>query len=64
MSFAVVEMVQAVLWRRLAIPPADHALVFALTTTAATFALALLLWRYVEQPGLRLASLAKRPVPG
>lgn len=64
MSFAVVEMVQAVLWRRLAIAPAGHALLFALTTLAATLALAVLLWRHVEQPGQRLLHLAARPSPG
>lgn len=60
MSFAVIEMIQAVLWRRLAIPPADHAIIFGLSTTAATLALAWALWRCVEQSG---KSPRYRPVP-
>jgi peptidoglycan/LPS O-acetylase OafA/YrhL len=53
MSFAAVEMVLAVLTRRLDVTPADHPAAFALVTTAATFALALALRRWVEQPALR-----------
>lgn len=64
MSFAVVEMIQAVLWRRMGIPPSDHAIIFSLTTTAATFALAVLLWRFVERPGQNLLHLAARPSHG
>ena len=54
MSFAVIEMIQAVLWRRLAILPGDHAIIFAFITTAATLALAWSLWRFVELPGKSL----------
>jgi len=61
MSFAVVEMVHAVFWRRWEIVPADHPLIFSLTTIAMTFALALTLWRFVEQPGRAIPHLAKRP---
>jgi len=64
MSFAVVEMIQAVLWRRLAFLPADHPLAFALATIAATFALAWLLFKCVEQPGHRRLRLAARPARG
>jgi peptidoglycan/LPS O-acetylase OafA/YrhL len=64
MSFAVVEMIQAVAWRRLAIPPADHPLAFALSTVAATFALAWMLLKCVEQPGHRRLRLAARPARG
>jgi peptidoglycan/LPS O-acetylase OafA/YrhL len=64
LSFAVIEMIQAVLWRQLAIVPADHAGAFALTTVAATFALAWALFRLVERPGQRLAALAARRAGG
>jgi peptidoglycan/LPS O-acetylase OafA/YrhL len=53
MSFAAVEMAQAVLWRQLATAPADHPLFFSLLTTALTLALAVLLWRGVERPAQR-----------
>ncbi len=51
MSFAVVEMSQAVLWRRLTILPAAHVWLFSLSTMAATLTLAWALWRFVEKPG-------------
>ena len=53
MSFAVVEVVLAVLSRRLALNPADHPAGFAVLATTLTFALALVLWRWVERPTQR-----------
>lgn len=64
MSFAVVEMMQAVLWRRLAAVPADHVAIFSLSTMAATLGMAVLLWRWVERPGQRVLHLAVRPSHG
>jgi len=60
MSFAVVEMVHAVLWRRWEIAPNGYPLLFAFSSTAMTFALALLLWRCIEQPSQAFPHLAKR----
>lgn len=56
MSFAVVETVQALVWRRLAMAPADDPLAYVAFATLATLALAMLLRRFVERPGLRLAT--------
>lgn len=53
MSFAAVEMALAVLSRRLALVPAAHPVAFAVLATGLTFALALLLWRWVERPSQR-----------
>ena len=53
MSFALVETLQATLWRRLEISPHDHQLLYVLTTTAMTFGLATLAWGLVERPALR-----------
>jgi peptidoglycan/LPS O-acetylase OafA/YrhL len=61
MSFALVETFQATLWRRLVADPAQHPLVYILTTTAMTLAVATLSWRFVEQPSLRaFAAYARR----
>jgi len=50
MSFAVVELVQAVFWRLLAMAPAEHPFFFSVLTTALTLGLAVALWRGVERP--------------
>lgn len=60
MSFAPVEVVLAVLTRRAEIVPADHPVAFAFFTTAATFALALALHRWVEKPALAWARPPRR----
>ncbi len=65
MSFALVETVQAFAWRRAGIAPAENAALFAVTTTALTFGLAVLLRVLVERPALRLGrSLATRAPAG
>ena len=61
MSFAVIEMLHAVIWRALALTPTEHPFTFALTSFTATLALALLLWRWVERPCRALIHLAARP---
>ncbi len=53
MSFALVETLQATVWRRFATPPAAHPLLYVVTTTALTLAVATLTWRLVEMPALR-----------
>ncbi|MSO91719.1 MAG: hypothetical protein EXR01_09215 [Acetobacteraceae bacterium] len=60
MSFAAVEMLQAALWRGIAMVLADHAGIFASTTVAATPILSLMLWRGVERPSQNLLHLAAR----
>lgn len=56
MSFALVETVQALLWRILRLAPPERPAAYAAVATVATLALAALLRRFVELPGLRLAS--------
>lgn len=53
MSFALVETLQATLWRRIALDPAQRPALYVLTTTALTLALATLFWAGVEKPALR-----------
>jgi peptidoglycan/LPS O-acetylase OafA/YrhL len=61
MSFALVETFQATVWRRVAADPAQHPLVYVVTTTAMTLGIAVLSWRFVEQPSLRaFAGYARR----
>jgi peptidoglycan/LPS O-acetylase OafA/YrhL len=61
MSFALVETLQATVWRRLAAEPAHHPVLYVVTTTALTLAVATLSWRFVEQPSLRaFAAYARR----
>ncbi|MBV8523676.1 MAG: acyltransferase, partial [Acetobacteraceae bacterium] len=54
MSFACVEMLQAVLWRRLHASPEEGPLLFAAVALAGTLALATATWRWVERPVARL----------
>ncbi len=64
MSFAVVETVQAFVWRRAGVAPADQEMLFIGATGALTLGLALLLRALVERPALRWSrSLATR-APG
>ncbi len=53
MSFALVETLQATIWRRFDTDPADHQLLYIVTTTALTLATATLSWWFVEKPALR-----------
>ena len=53
MSFALVETMQATLWRHFAIAPAAHKALYVITTMAATLALATLSWALVERPAMR-----------
>ncbi|MDA8248319.1 MAG: acyltransferase [Rhodospirillales bacterium] len=53
MSFALVETMQATLWRRLAVLPLDHPVLYVLMTTTLTLGLATLAWALVERPALR-----------
>jgi peptidoglycan/LPS O-acetylase OafA/YrhL len=55
MSFAVIETMQAVVWRRLGAEPVDAPLAYVAAATAGTLGLALLMRRFVERPALRLA---------
>ena len=54
MSFAVIETAQALAWRRLGLLPPEHVLLYAVSTTALTLALATITWRWVEQPARHL----------
>jgi peptidoglycan/LPS O-acetylase OafA/YrhL len=58
MSFAAVETMQATLWRHYDIMPAQHPLLYGLTTTAMTLGLAVLAWRFVERPAMRAFAVA------
>jgi peptidoglycan/LPS O-acetylase OafA/YrhL len=61
MSFALVETLQATVWRRVAADPAQHPLIYVVTTTALTLGVATLSWRFVELPSLRaFAGYARR----
>lgn len=53
MSFALVETLQATLWRRLDVLPAHDPVLYIVTTTAATLLVATLAWALVERPSLR-----------
>ncbi len=53
MSFALVETLQATLWRRLDVLPEDHKALYLFSTTALTLAVATLAWLLVERPALR-----------
>jgi peptidoglycan/LPS O-acetylase OafA/YrhL len=55
MSFALVELLLANLFRRQGWAPADHALLFSMGMTGLTLVLALALFTLVERPGRRLA---------
>lgn len=63
MSFALVETVQATLWRRLAMEPPEHPWLYVLTTTALTLALATAMWALVERPALRAFAAWSRRAP-
>lgn len=54
MSFAPVELVQSVLWRRLGLAPAAHPLAYAGLAAALTLALGAAAWRFIETPAMRL----------
>lgn len=53
MSFALVETLQATLWRRLELSPSAHKLLYIVSTTALTLGVATLAWLLVERPALR-----------
>jgi peptidoglycan/LPS O-acetylase OafA/YrhL len=63
MSFALVELLLANLFRREGWAPADHALLFAVGMTAGTLILALGLYGIVERPCRRLADRWLAPPP-
>ena len=52
MSFALVETLQATLWRRFDILPEQHKAIYLVSTTALTFGVATLAWLLVERPAL------------
>ena len=53
MSFALVETMQATLWRRLDLAPVQHPGLYVASSTAMTLGLATLAWLLVERPALR-----------
>jgi peptidoglycan/LPS O-acetylase OafA/YrhL len=53
MSFAVVETLQATIWRDLRFDPTRQPLLYGATMTLGTLALAVASWRFVERPALR-----------
>jgi peptidoglycan/LPS O-acetylase OafA/YrhL len=53
MTCALVETLQATLWRRLDLAPPQHPVLYIVSTTTLTLALATLTWRLVERPGMR-----------
>ena len=57
MSFALTETLQATLWRRLGTGPLQHPVVYVLSSTALTLAVATLAWLLVERPALRAYAL-------
>jgi peptidoglycan/LPS O-acetylase OafA/YrhL len=65
MSFAIVETMQATLWRRLALQPPQHPFLYVLSTTAMTLLMATLSWMLVERPCMRAyAAFAARGTRG
>jgi len=61
MSFALVETLQATIWRHFAVSPHDRPALYVFTTTAATLLIATLTWLLVERPGMRAyAAFARR----
>jgi peptidoglycan/LPS O-acetylase OafA/YrhL len=62
MSFALVETLQATIWRRLGVAAAQQPALYVLTTTALTLLVATTLWWWVERPSLRaFAAWSRRP---
>ncbi len=53
MSFALVETLQATVWRHFDASPRQHPVMYVLTTTALTLGVATVTWRLVEMPALR-----------
>lgn len=53
MSFALVETLQATVWRHFAAAPRDHQGLYIVSTTAATLGIAVLAYLLVERPGMR-----------
>jgi peptidoglycan/LPS O-acetylase OafA/YrhL len=53
MSFALVETMQATMWRRFDVAPSHHVVLYVVSSTAMTLALATLAWMLVERPALR-----------
>lgn len=61
MSFALVETLQATLWRHFGLAPTAHRLTYVVSTTALTLAVATATWLLVERPALRAyAGLTRR----
>jgi peptidoglycan/LPS O-acetylase OafA/YrhL len=61
MSFALVETLQATVWRHLNLLPEEHRLAYMASTTAGTLTLATLAWALVERPSLRaFAAISRR----
>lgn len=60
MSFALVETLQATIWRHFAVAPPQHMLLYIVTTTALTLGIATLSWRFVELPSQRAFSAFTR----
>ena len=63
MSFALVETLQASLWRAAGVAPAQEKLAYLASTTALTLGLATLAWALVERPALRAFVAWRRRVP-
>ena len=64
MSFAPLELAQAVVWRRIGVEPANRPLLYVVLTTGGTLALALLAFRFVERPAQRrLPALFRAAAP-
>lgn len=60
MSFALVETLQATVWRYFVADPAAHKLVYVLTMTAMTLGLATLAHRLVEEPAMQAFAAYRR----
>ncbi|CAH2604768.1 membrane protein of unknown function [Rhodovastum atsumiense] len=60
MSFALIETLQATLWRGLGLDPAGHKLLYGLGMTVPTLVLAALAWALVERPAMRAHAAWRR----
>jgi peptidoglycan/LPS O-acetylase OafA/YrhL len=60
MSFALVETLQATLWRTLDVAPENEKLLYIVTTTALTLGVATLAFRLVERPCMQTYSAYRR----
>jgi peptidoglycan/LPS O-acetylase OafA/YrhL len=60
MSFALVETIQATIWRRVGVLPHDEKLIYIVTTTICTLGIATLAWLLVEKPALQAFAAHRR----